>query len=222
MTGKGWRNASSLPRPHDEHARARAGCRRAPALGLAASDASLARNFTVATPTEQRRPMLVDHLAADAVGDLLARRRRGGGPRHVEERLVERDRLDERGARPQQVHDPGAHVAVVGVVAGRGTRRAGTAGGPGSTAWPSARRSAAPRSDAAATTPRSPVPPDHHRPGPAARVGAAARRTRRTRPCRRGGSTRRRPTARSTAVVHDAAQVEPGDLQARGSAPSIW
>ena len=73
-----------------------------------------------------------------------------------------------------------------------GTRRAGTAAGPmadGIAECTPYRRASY---DAAATTPRRPVPPTTTG-RPRARAGGAARPTRRTRPCRRAGSTRPRP-----------------------------
>ena len=175
------------PRPGGPRTRrARADARRASARGLASTEASLARNLFGATPTEHVRSSWSVHLGAQPAGDrhAVAEQRPGAG--HVEERLVERQRLDRAASRRRRWRGrPGWRRRRR---RGRraGTRPPGTAGGPSPTASPSARRSAGPR-----RTPRRRRPAGRcrrRRPGGrAARAAGAARRPRRRRPCRRGG-----------------------------------
>ena len=88
-------------------------------------------------------------LVGDPVADQLRRSRPAAQPPHragdVEEGLVQRQRLDQRGDRAEDLHHPGARPR--SSARGRAGRRwpAGTAAGPGPSASPSARRSAAPR-----------------------------------------------------------------------------
>ena len=164
------------------------GARWATALGLAASEASLATNLVPATPTEQVRPSSAStrsRMWAAICGAGPSRRTRAGD---VEERLVERERLDQRGDVAEDRHDPGAHLGVAAVAPGEedrlGAQPAGLhrrhgrvhAEGPGLVGRGGHH---APVAGAA----------DDDRAGRAARGGRAARPTRRTRPCRRAGSS---------------------------------
>jgi hypothetical protein len=83
--GSGARNVSSSP----------SGTTTNPS-GLRRSDAILATSFVLATPTEAGQPDLRPCLVLDPPRDrrTVAEQRRRPG--HVEERLVDRDRLDER------------------------------------------------------------------------------------------------------------------------------
>ncbi len=116
-TGSGCRKASTSSTPTTLTPRPGSGPW-TEAFGLAASEASLATNFDGATPTEQVSP------SSSSTRDRMRRAISGAGPwrrralSHVEERLVERDRLDQRGEGPEDRHDPGADLAVAGVVAG--------------------------------------------------------------------------------------------------------
>jgi hypothetical protein len=110
------------------------------AVGLAPGEASLATNFVDAMPTEQVMALLV----VDGGPDLLADGGRPAEPPRrtadVEERLVERDRLDERRDRAEDLHHPRPRRARRR--RGRGRRRwpAGRAGERASSAWRCARR----------------------------------------------------------------------------------
>ena len=149
-----------LPRRHHDDARRRAARRPASTVGLAASDASLARSFVGATPTEHDRPSSSPTRAGGW-------RRRSSAPSpnsrvapaDVEERLVEGDALHERRERLEDGVDVPAGRLVGGVVAGQEDGRAGTAAGPAPTAWPSGRRSAGPRTTPRPPRPVGPVPP---------------------------------------------------------------
>ena len=94
-TGSGWRKASSsagrtttTPGPGRLPARS--------ATGLAAREASLATSLERPTPTEQSSDSSIAHPLPDAVGDGLGRAEQTPSPGHVEERLVEADRLHQR------------------------------------------------------------------------------------------------------------------------------
>ena len=75
--------------------------------GLARSLASFAGSLVVATPTDAAEPGLVAHAPRISAA-ISGPSRAGGARRHVEERLVERDRLDERRERAQDRHDRAA------------------------------------------------------------------------------------------------------------------
>ena len=110
--------------------------------GLAAGDASLATNL-VGHPDRAGDPLLVDDPGPDT-----RRSRRGAraGDRagHVEERLVQAQRLDQRGDRAEHRHHRPRDLGVGARSAGS-TSRSGTAAGHGRSASPRARRSGAPR-----------------------------------------------------------------------------
>ena len=191
-TGSGWRKASSspgritvTPGPGVEPRRCRPGA-------WPPATPSLARNLLAATPTEQARPWSLEHVGPDGVRDLHRRAVQPAGAGHVEERLVEGQRLDQRRVGAEHVHHAPADLAVVAVVAREEHRVRGRAAAPAPRAWPSGRRAHGPRTR---RRPRRRGCRCRRRPpaGPAARGGAAARRTRRTRPCRRGGSSGRPP-----------------------------
>ena len=112
-------------------------------------------------------------------------------PGDVEERLVDRDRLDERREPPQDRHDVAADAPGSAGRRPAGRRRPGSAGTPRAAASPSGRRTRAPRSSAADTTPRasSPPAPPTMTGFRAARGGRAARPPRRRRRGRRAGSS---------------------------------
>ncbi len=63
---------------------------------MATSLATLARNFVRATPTVIGRPTRSSDVALQATGDLDRRAGDPPQPADVEERLVDRDPLDER------------------------------------------------------------------------------------------------------------------------------
>ena len=106
-----------LPRPPRPSPPAPARAPSATRAGFAASDASLARNLFGATPTEHVRrssSRMRSRMRWAIVGGVAVQPDRTA---HVEERLVERQRLDERRERAEDRHDPGAHLGVVRVVA---------------------------------------------------------------------------------------------------------
>ena len=84
-TGSGWRKASSP-----------SGGTTSRPSGLATPLATLARNFVRATPTVIGRPDPLAHLAPQALGDRHGRPGDPLHPAHVEERLVDREPLDQR------------------------------------------------------------------------------------------------------------------------------
>ena len=90
---------------------------------MARSLASLASSLVVATPTDDGEPGLGLHPGADGPRDLGPGAVEAADAGDVEERLVERDGLDQRRERAQDRHDLGAHVAVERRTAARGTRR---------------------------------------------------------------------------------------------------
>ena len=83
--GRGWRKPSSLP----------GGTTSRPS-GFATALATFARNLVRATPTVIGSPTLAPHLAAQPARDLLGRAEHRLHPARVEERLVDRERLDHR------------------------------------------------------------------------------------------------------------------------------
>ena len=186
--GSGWRNASSSPGATTCTPVAGTGPS-VDARGLAASDASLASNFGGGHPDRAGEPLPRQDLGPDAarptVGPVALR---APGTGDVEERLVEAERLHQRGERAEDGPSPARSPRRSGRGRRAGTPRGGTAAGPGRWAWPRRRRRPGPRS-----WPRPPRPGSPCRPpppaGPAARAGAAARPTRRRRPCRRAGSS---------------------------------
>ena len=94
-TGSGCRNSSS--RPATTSTTPGPGSTRSGwATGLASTDANLARNLFDATPTEHPSVELGAHVVADPPGDRDAVAEQPGRTRHVEERLVEGERLDDR------------------------------------------------------------------------------------------------------------------------------
>ena len=107
------------PTPHS--AATGSGCRnsRTPSAGTMSSpsgldrvDASLAMNLDGATPTEQVMPCcsaIVARISAPIAG---GRPEPPDGPGHVEERLVERERLHLGGDRPEDLHDLLGHGRV--------------------------------------------------------------------------------------------------------------
>ena len=212
-TGSGWRKASSSPVPPP---RPRARRRRRPGrrVGLAASDASLARNLVGGTPTEHVRDCSSAtrrRMAAAISAPAPEQPRRAG---HVEEGLVEGDALDQRRERARRPRGrPGwPPRRRRGRRAGR--RRAGTAAGPAPTAWPSGCRSAGPRRRPRPPRPAVARPADDDRAARPARAGAAARRDvervhvdvqdrpRRHGARARGAHARRRPRTRSRMAHH--------------------
>ena len=159
------------------------------ATGLAALDASLAISLVRPTPTEQSSRELLGHPAADGRGRCTsAVAQEPPRPGDVEERLVEPDRLRPAGS-------PTAKIACSlprsprrsGGTGRRRTRRWGTAGGPASTAWPSGRRTPAPRRCTTATTPRRPEPPTMTGRPASDGIVEHLHRRRRRRPCPHGG-----------------------------------
>ena len=156
------------------------------AVGLAASEASLATSLDVATPTDADSPSSSADPPPDLGADRPARAEQPHRAGHVEEGLVQGDRLHHRRVRREDLVDPPA-VLGVAVEAGRTRRRrGGTAGGPGPTAWPSGCRTPGPRS---CRPPRPLAGPTRRRSAacPAGSGRAAPRPRRRRRPCRRGG-----------------------------------
>ena len=118
VTGSGWRNSSSWPGTTSTTPRpgiTRSGVAR----GLAATDASLARNLFGATPTEHPRSSSSPTSAADPGRDQRALAEQARRARHVEERLVERERLDERCVALEDLVHLRADLAVQRVVAGQ-------------------------------------------------------------------------------------------------------
>ena len=134
-TASGCRNSSSCP------ARRRAGRRAWRGRSRAWPGTSCD-----ATPTDAMSPVSSRtrvRISDRDLGPVPCRRR---GTADVEERLVERDRLDERRERAEDLHDRAARRRGTRRTAARGTRRPDTRGAPAPSASPSARRSGAPRS----------------------------------------------------------------------------
>ena len=100
-TGSGARNACSVP-----------GTTASTPSGLARSLASLARNFVEATPTDQAQAGLGEHPAPDRRRDLLGLAEQPPCAGDVEERLVDRELLDERRDRREDRHDLAALLGV--------------------------------------------------------------------------------------------------------------
>ena len=90
-TGSGWRKASSSPGGDDHDTRAGLDARAAPARGLAASEASLARNFVGATPTEHVSRSSLEHPGRIGGAISAPSPCEAAGAGDVEERLVEGD-----------------------------------------------------------------------------------------------------------------------------------
>ncbi len=76
--------------------------------GFRRSEAILATSLVVATPTDAVSPTSVAGLVLDPPGDRRAVAEQGGRPGDVEERLVDRDRLDQRRVAPEDRHDVSA------------------------------------------------------------------------------------------------------------------
>ena len=202
--GNGWRNASSPS----------GGTTSSPS-GFDTALATLARNFVRATPTLIGRSTRSRTSPPQPDRDLL---RRAGDPPQaadVEERLVDRDPLDERRGVVEDVEHRPARLGVGGQARldEHGVRAQPLA--PRRRPSRRARRTPGPRSWRAITTP----PPTIDRP-PAQRAGCrAARPRRRTRRGRRGGSSPR-PCRARTYVRKQAARAStrqqvgrrPGDL----------
>ena len=113
-----------LARPDLEHARPGLARRRASARGLASTDASLARNLFGRDADRARQPELARAIVgAEPAGDRHAVAEQGAGAGDVEERLVERQRLDERRHGGEDGVDLAAGRGVGGVVAGEEHRR---------------------------------------------------------------------------------------------------
>ena len=117
------------PTPHS--APTGSGCRKATTSsagttsrpsGLHRADASLATNLLLATPTEQVMPCSSIDGGPDPLADLPRAAEAARRAAHVEERLVERDRLDQRRDRAEHLHDAGGGPAV-GVEVGRDDHR---------------------------------------------------------------------------------------------------
>ena len=159
--------------------------RRSPGLGRLRRQ--LGQELHPGHPDRTGQALLVEHPLSDRPGDRRAVAVEAPDPGDVEERLVEGDRLDQRGQVAEDRHHPGAHVPVVGVVTGQEHGIGAEPTGPHRRHRRSARRGLGPRSWPQR---RRRAPPSHRRPpdGPAAPVGAGAPPRRRTRPCRRGGS----------------------------------
>ena len=106
-TGSGWRNASSPS----------GGTTRRPS-GLATPLATLARNFVARDADRDRQPDLIAHVAAQPRRDLGRRAADALEAAHVEERLVDRQPLDERRRVLEDAED-----RLAGVDVGREARR---------------------------------------------------------------------------------------------------
>ena len=88
-------------------------------LGLGRFGRQLGEELHPGDPDRAGESLLVQDPAAELVGDLHRRTEQPPGAPDIEERLVERDRLDERRERPEDLHHPTADLAVVGVIAGQ-------------------------------------------------------------------------------------------------------
>ena len=99
LTGSGCRKSSSPS----------AGTTSRPS-GLQRADAILATNLTGATPTEQVMRLLLADLRPDQLRDRPRRAQPALRAGHVEERLVERERLHFRGDRAEDGHDLLGHL----------------------------------------------------------------------------------------------------------------
>ena len=202
----GWRNVELGTRLDDEQA-----------VGLGEVAGQLRQQLGGRDADRRGEAGLVAHPRADrdrAISGPVPCRRRGAGD--VEERLVERDRLDERRERAQDRHDLAARVAVERRSAARGTRRRGTRAAPA----PSASRSSTPKRARLVARGRDDTAraeaADDHRPARRARDRRAARPTRRTRRGRRAGSTARR-TRRATSPVDAALRTALAHARSRSS-----
>ena len=114
--------------------------------GLARVEPSLATNFVDATPTEQVSRCSAATRAADQrrrSRPAAEQPRRAG---HVEERLVDRQRLDQRGDVAEDRHHRPGRLARTRPCRAAGRSPAGRAAGPGCRAWRCARRTRGPRS----------------------------------------------------------------------------
>ena len=112
-------------------------------------------------------------VGADPLGDRGALAEQPGRAGDVEERLVERQRFDERRVAAEDLVHLLADLGVQRRGRRAGTRRAGTGAGPPPTAAPSARRTAGPRT----TPPRPRHAARCHRRRPAARRSSGRRRS---------------------------------------------
>ena len=127
--------------------------------GLRRSDAILATSFVLATPTDAVSP------TSARIASLIRRAivgpspNRAAEPGDVEERLVDRDRLDQRREPPEDRHDVAAGLPGSGGRRPAGRPRPGSAGTPRAATSPSGRRTAAPRSSRPRRRPRASSPP---------------------------------------------------------------
>ena len=184
--GSGARNAASSP----------GGTTTRPS-GLRRSLPILATSFVAATPTEAVSSSSLADRRLDPARDRLAvaeQRPRAGD---VQERLVDRDRLDERREAPQDRHDLAADALVLGAVTGTKTQSGHSrrAVRIGIAEWtPNMRASYDAARRRRGRWPR----PCRRRPAcRAAPGGRAARRPRRTRRGRRAGSSAARARSRA-------------------------
>ena len=134
-TGSGWRNADSPS----------GGTSSSPS-GLADGAGDLGEELRAGDADGDRQPDPLAHVGAQPGGDLDRRAGDAAQPADVEERLVDRDALDER----RRVVEHGEHGPAgvgVGLEAGRhDDGAAGTAAAPGRRPSPCARRTPWPRS----------------------------------------------------------------------------
>ena len=175
-TGSGCRKSSS-----------RSGGTTSRPSGFATPLATLARNFVRATPTVIASPTRSSTSRRSRDRDLGRRARHAEQAADVEERLVDREPLDERRRVVEHLEHRLARLGVRRHARRHDDRAAGTARAPGARPSRCARRTPWPRSSRRARRPR--------RRSPAGRAAAdrrAARPTRRTRRGRRAGSSRRR------------------------------
>ncbi len=175
--GSGARNAASSP----------GGTTTSPS-GLRRSDPIFATSFVAATPTEAVSPTSSWTVALDRPGDRLAVAEQRPRPGHVEERLVDGDRLHLGREPAEDRHDLAAGRLVPAPVHRQEHAAAGRAGTRSAAASRSGRRTRGPRSWP--PRPRPAASDRSRRRSPASRAapaGRAAPPRRRTRRGRRGG-----------------------------------
>ena len=97
--------AGHLARRYDEHS-----------VGLGPPAGQLGDRDRPGHPDRAGDPLLVGDPGPDVLGDLQRAAETAGGPADVEERLVEGDRLDQRGDLPEDLHHRGGDDLEVGVV----------------------------------------------------------------------------------------------------------
>ena len=81
--------------------------------------ASFARNLLRRHPHRARQRLLLEHPPPQPGGDIVGSTEQAAGAGDVEERLVQAERLDERGDRTEQLHQPTRDLGVVLMVAGQ-------------------------------------------------------------------------------------------------------